>query len=108
MAKKIIPKKSKDIPVTQEMLFEVRDELKFSISSLEKKMDSRFSDLDSKFSNLDSKFDKMMSEIHRIGLIVEEQRAQNIFTLDGYTSSSDRLDQHEEEIKKINKTLSSF
>ena len=121
MAKKIIrkkkttPTKSKDVPVIQEMLFEFRDELKFGLSSnlsainsnkleiqsLEKKMDS-------KFSSMDSKFDKVLSEIHRIGLLVEEQNARNKFVLDGLTSVLDRQDRQENEIVGIKKTLASF
>jgi hypothetical protein len=51
--------------------------------------------MNSKFALMDSKFDKVISEVHRIGLLVEEQNARNKFVLDGYTSLSDRLDKAE-------------
>lgn len=85
------PKKSKDIPVTQEMLYEVRDELihrmdsRFSgMDSRFASMDSRFASMDAKFANIDEKFEKVLSEIHRIGLLVEEQNSRNKYVLDGY------------------------
>lgn len=134
------PKKSQQIPVIQEMLLEVRSELKHDISALDKKMDSRFSKVDARFNKMearfneidarfneidarfdevnarfdevhskfhqqDSKFEKILSEIHRIGLLVEEQNARNKFVLDGYTSLNDRLDRHEVEIAQIKKTV---
>ncbi|MCB0407492.1 MAG: hypothetical protein KDD34_04750 [Bdellovibrionales bacterium] len=156
--KKVPPKKSAQIPVTKEMLFEVRDELKYSVSSLERKMesrfkkndsrlnrieacfksvdarfgsidarfesidarfeaiDARFDKIDARFKLVDARFDKMesrfadiesllkkvLSEVHRIGLFVEEQNARNKYVLDGYTSVSDRLDRIEKKIFKEN------
>ena len=53
------PKLSKDVPATRGMLFEVRDELKHEMSS--------------GFFEIKTKFEKVLSEIHRIGLLVEDQ-----------------------------------
>ncbi|MEQ1664384.1 MAG: hypothetical protein ABL927_03310 [Bdellovibrionales bacterium] len=58
-------------------------------------MESRFDKVDARFANLDSKLEKILSEVHRIGLLVEEQNARNKFVLDGYTSLSDRLEKIE-------------
>jgi len=102
------PLKSPDIPVTQAMLVKVRDELKSDISSvrsevkaLEQKMDARFSRVDSRFSQMDAKFDKVISEVHRIGLLVEEQNARNKYVLDGYGLLNDRIDKNEKDIAEL-------
>ncbi len=93
-SKRVSPRKSKDIPVTQEMLFEVQNRL--------------IHELNSNRSEMNAKFEKLLSEVHRIGLLVEEQNARNKFVLDGYTSLSDRIDANSNEIRSINKTLESF
>lgn len=115
--------KSKDIPVTKEMLFEVRNELKSEVSgtrsdikSLEKRMESRFLDIESQFkkidirfldmesrfakidsrlSNMDTKFDDLIATVHKISLLVEDQNARNRYVLDGYGVLTVRLDQHD-------------
>lgn len=91
------PKKSKDIYVKKEMLFEVRDELKADIKSLAGKVAHEFQGL--------------KAEVHRIGLLVEEQNARNIFVLDGYQQIyhsqkdlSDRMGSLEKEWYEFKKT----
>jgi hypothetical protein len=93
-------REAKDIPSTQGMLQLVRTELKSEmkagfrqmdsrfeqIHSEIARLDSRFSHLDSKFSHLDSKFEQMLSEVSRIGLLVEEQNSRNHIVLEGLTS----------------------
>lgn len=87
-------------------------EMDSKFEQLEAKFDSRFAQVDLKFAQLeakfDSKFDRMMSEMHRIGLLVEEQNARNKFVLDGYTSIVDRLDKHDTEIAEIKNIIEKF
>jgi hypothetical protein len=87
---RMTPRKSKDVPVTQEMLYEVRAELQHSIVSLESKMESKFKSVDGRFDLIDSKFEKVLAEVHRVGLLVEEQNSRNRFVLDGYASLDER------------------
>jgi len=91
------PIKSKDVPVTQKMLFGVRDELKTDISSV------RF-EIKSFRSEMDSRFQKVISEIHRVGVLVESQHAENRYVLDGYTSLNDRLEVVEKRTNEIEKS----
>ena len=77
--------KTSDLPVTQLMLTAVHKQIKASISSLEKKQDARFS-------QMDSKFDLVLSEIHRMTVLMEEQNSRNKFVLDGYDSIYQRQD----------------
>lgn len=51
--------KKSDIPITQEMLYAVRDDLRSAIRSADHKVDS----LDSKIKSIDSKFDSIDSRI---------------------------------------------
>ena len=78
------PTRAAEVPTTQGMLYGVRDELKSDIRSLEFKVDSRF--------------EKMTAEIHRIGLLVEEQNAKNNIVLDGLTSLFARQERIETKI----------
>lgn len=87
-------RKSRDIHVTQRMLFGVRDELKHDITSLQLKGESNFS-------KLLGEMQQVLSEVRRVGVLVEEQNARNKFVLDGYTLLSDRLDQHQRELKEL-------
>ena len=115
------PTKSPHIPTTQEMLYEVRDELKSDTQALRHEMNSKFAKIDSKFAKIDSKFAEMNSQIqelhseiqsvhsavHRVALLMEEQNARNKYVLDGYTSLNDRLEEQSQEIAHINKNLGS-
>lgn len=76
------------------MLFLVRDELKAEIRSGGHRTDS----LEAR---LESYFEKMMSEIHRIGLLVEEQNARNIIVLDGLRSLFDRQERLEARVRDL-------
>ena len=109
LSKKVFTKKSYEVPATQGMLFEFREEMKMSMSSLnskidslELKMDSRFKSMDSRFKSMDSRFDKILSEVHRIALMVEDQNARNKYVLDGYTSLNDRLEKVEKKVFEEN------
>lgn len=67
MTKKV-PQKTKDLPATHGMLFEVRDELRTSIDRVEKKMEAGFSEMKSLF--------------HQAMLRFEEQRSENKIVLE--------------------------
>ena len=109
------PIKSKDVPVTEAMLYLVRDELKSHIISHESRFDSidkRFESIDkrfdsfelrieSMFSKIDAKLDKMQAEIHRSNLIAEEQNSRNKFVMDGYTSVYYRCEENEKRINEV-------
>ena len=83
--------KSHEIPATQAMLYAVRDELISRSNSHE----TRFDSVDARFQSLEH---KLIAEIRRIGVLVEEQRSQNIYVLDGITNLSDRLEKVEKRI----------
>lgn len=103
------PVKSDNVPATKSMLFEVRDELKSDVRGLRHEMQAsfkriearfeeqkaRFEKADAKFEKADAKFEKMWAEVHRMGILYEEQNARNIYVLDGYTSINDRLEKVE-------------
>ena len=85
------PRKSKDIPVTQEMLFEVRDELTFKISALETSVmgeintlslrtDLRFQQVDWRFEKLEARMDALEVRMDDIEQRMErlEQRMENL------------------------------
>lgn len=102
------PVKSKDVPATQGMLWELRAELKSDMKSLERKMDSKFNRMESKFDKLMAEVYRIGSDVHRIALVVEDQNVRNKYALDGYTSLNDRLEKQEIEIAVIKKTIDSF
>ncbi len=72
-SKVIKPLKSSDIPVTQKMLYGVRDELKSDISSVRlemkaefKKVDARFDEVFGEFKRVDSRFCSMEGQFKSI------------------------------------------
>jgi hypothetical protein len=77
MAKQVKPRKAKDVPVTQGMFFEFRNELLSQFISLKHQLKSFEQEI--------------KADVHRIGLVVEQQRAENRFALDGYTNLYDRV-----------------
>ena len=88
-------KKSNEMPATQGMLCEVRDELKSDIASLKLGMSSMESRLGSKIDNLLSEVKGQNAKNHRMLTLFEEIENRNKFVLDGYTSLNDRLDKLE-------------
>ena len=88
MAKKILsrkitkkyPERAADVPVTQTMLYLVRDELKADFSG---------------------RFEKISSELHRVALLVEVQTARNTIVLDGLTSLFTRQERVESQVDKL-------
>lgn len=120
------PRKSSDIPITIKMLKEARFELKHEINSLRYEMKAEFKgaragtakvqanlhQLQTNFDMLQANFDQLqanfengqsnlLSAVHRVGLLVEEQNAKNNYVLDGYASLSDRIDKIEKQIKDV-------
>ncbi len=129
--------KISEVPMTQKILFGVRDEINSKFLSLDHKVtsynkrfdsieytlkahDKRFDSIeytlkahekrfdsidlklkahDRRFDQLDSKIDsnqeRLMSEIHRIGVLVEEQNNRNRIVMDGLTNLFERQDRVE-------------
>lgn len=93
--------KTSDLPVSQLMLTAQSKQIKSTINSLEKKIDARFN-------QMDSKFELVLSEIHRMAVLMEEQNSRNKFVLDGYASLYERqerlelrFDSHEKNIENL-------
>lgn len=106
------PERSKDVPVTQGMLFGVRDQLSEQIKAESRRFDSQFHELKSEFHELKSEFHGvkseihgMKSELHRVAILVEEQNARNAIVLDGLTSLFTRQDRVETEVSDLKKYL---
>lgn len=108
--------KAKDVPVTQKMLFGVRDELIERNNSLRDILTSKTSSLEGKFSSLDSKISSVESrlsaaihetkaEVYRLAVLVEEQNAQNRIVLDGLTGLFGRQDRVEKRVDDLEKVL---
>ncbi len=113
----------KNLPATQEMLRRVRNELKAemkagfkNVESKFDQMESRFNQIDSKFSQNDSRFSQIesrfsqidarfnqtdakmelvLSEVARIGVLVEEQNSNNRIVLEGLSGLWQRQEQFE-------------
>ena len=98
-----IVERSRDLPASMGMLYEVRDEMRsgfravdFRMNGLEKRMDglnSRMDGLDSRMDGLDSRmgaFDHKLdrhhaetqAKLHQMHLLLEEQNARNKYVLD--------------------------
>ena len=84
------PKKSNDVPVTKKMLFEVRDELKESISALRMEFKADFHGVKSEIHELRSEIHGIKFELHcvkselrRMALLFGEANARNTLVLDG-------------------------
>jgi len=107
------PQKPSEVPITQAMLYEVRNELKADIRSLSHRfdsIDSKFESIDKRFVSMDHKIDskteEMMSAIHRIGLLVEEQNAKNDIVLEGLSNLFHRQERLEGELGEFRKDFS--
>lgn len=71
------PVRSRDVPATAAMLYEMEERLNT-------KIDSRFHEVKSEVHGLKSEMQALKSEMHRIALLTEEQNARNKFVMDGY------------------------
>ena len=94
--------KAADLPATRGMLKGVRDEFLAKMSQLEKTMCGNFKEVDGKFKKVDARFDKIDARfdgleamVARMGVLAEEQRADNRIVLEGLQvlwERQDRLD----------------
>jgi hypothetical protein len=56
--------------------------------------------MDSKFNQMDSKLEKVLSEVHRMAIMMEEQNSRNKFVLDGYEQLYKRQDRLEFDVSR--------
>ena len=73
-----LPPQAKDLPATQGMLQMVRSELKAEIRELR-------SEMKAEFNRSDAKLEHVLSEVSRLGVLVEEQNSNNRVVLEGLT-----------------------
>jgi hypothetical protein len=95
------PERSKDVFVTQEMLFAVRDELKGDIKASTLGLRSEFQEVKSDIA-------KMSAQIYELRALTEEQNARNIPVLDALTSLFTRQDRVEGRVDEVEKTIATF
>lgn len=116
--------RSDELPVTQAMLFIVRDELKagqrslgrridsldskidslgLRVDSLELRIDSLEARIDGLEAKMDSKFEAMSAQLHQMMLLIEEQNHRNTIVLDGLRSLFERQDRVETRLREIDK-----
>ena len=114
------PRRSKQIPVTVEMLYEVRDQLCDRMDGIAHDLKSEIHEVKSEVHGIKSEIHGIKSEIHgikseihevksevsglksemhRLALLMEEQNARNIYVLDGLTSLFHRQDRLEHGLK---------
>lgn len=123
------PTRARDVPVTQAMLYGVRDELNKGILALDRRADSygsrfdsielkleshdkRFDSIDKRFdvleSKLDSKIEGVRSEVARIAVMVEEQNAKNDIVLEGLSGLFQRQNRVEKRVDEVEATIKSI
>lgn len=128
---KSYPHRAGDVPVTQAMLFHVRDGINAKFLSIDHRfdaIDSRFESIDKRFEVMENRFDAMekrfdslelritsfeqlfksesekaRAETHKFMLIIEEQNAKNNIVLDGLTSLFNRQERIEADILEFRK-----
>jgi hypothetical protein len=87
-------KKSEDLPATRKMLYLVQQNMKSEFRSLR-------SEIDHRFCAVDAQLHKMAAEISRVGLLVEEQNANNRLVLEGLSGLFHRQDRVEKRMDGI-------
>lgn len=60
------PERAKDVPVTQQMLLEVRDELRYEMKAGFNKVGARFKRVDAHFNEVDSRFSKVDARFNEV------------------------------------------
>ncbi len=121
--------RTQDLPATQGMLQLVRSESKADLRELRSEMksgfkkidasfnqiDARFNQIDARFNQNDSRFDatdakleRVLSEVSRIGILVEEQNSRNRVVLEGLTGLWQRQDRVETRLDEVEKLVQSF
>ena len=76
-----------------------------SIDARFSSIEAKFSKIDARFDSLESKFASMDSKLSQMLALMEDQRSQNRFVLDGYTSLYDRQNLAEKRIEDIEKIV---
>lgn len=123
------PPQSKDLPATQGMLQLVRRELKSEMRAGFRQMESRFDQIDSRFAQMDSRFaqvdsgfaesnsrfaqmdsklEQVLSEVARIGLLVEEQNSRNRIVMEGLTGLFQRQERVEFKVDEVENMVKSI
>ena len=114
-AKVVKPVRSPDVPVTQRMLYLVRDELKADVKEVRgeiqevrgeiKQIRGEIKGLKGEIEgvkgSIQSLEGRLTSEIHRLALLMEEQNARNIYVLDGLTNLFGRQERLEQEMAEL-------
>jgi hypothetical protein len=95
------PRRASEVPVTQAMLFGVRDELKAFVKSEIHGVKSEIHGIKSENQGIKSETQGIKSEIHRLALLIEEQNARNRIVLDGLTGLFARQDRVEGELTDL-------
>jgi chromosome segregation ATPase len=71
-------------------------EARFSrIDSRFDQVEARFSKMDSRFNYMEAQLSNVLSEVHRIAILMEEQNSRNKYVLDGYDQIYKRQDRLE-------------
>jgi hypothetical protein len=100
-----LPTHEGDIPVTQRMLYLVRDQLDQKLSAVKSELKSDIAsvrlEIGSVKSDLKADIATLNSNVSRIALLVEEQNARNNVVLDGLTSLFHRQDRVEAQVQHL-------
>lgn len=81
----------KNAPASTGLVKEVRNELRAQTRALEHRLNSRLE-------SIEANTQETLASVHRIQVIVEEQRGENRIVLDGLKTLADRQDRLENEI----------
>lgn len=109
------PKRDAELFVTKRLLDLTKSELNSNIASLRMEMKAGFSKMDARFTEVDSEFAAIRSELSEVKstlasldakfdkmlVIVEEQNVRNKVVLDSYGLVYDKLNNHDERLKKV-------
>ena len=76
--------RTSDLPATQLMLTTLRKQIKKRLESKINQVESKINQVESTINQVDSKVELVLSEIHRMAILMEEQNSRNKFVLDGY------------------------
>ncbi len=102
------PERAADVPVTQKMLFGVRNELKAFMKSEIHGVKSEIHGMKSEIHEIKSEVHGLKSEVHKLAVLIEEQNARNRVVLDGLTNLFTRQDRVEQQTVGFEKTLLSL
>ncbi len=95
----ILKRGHNDLPATVGLVKEVRSELRAEFRKLDSKIDSVNKNLSSKISQVLVAVHASQADVHRMQVIVEEQRGENRIVLDGLKNLWDRQDKIESNLE---------